>query len=517
MLHHHLLAQGLRSPQRVAVVHRDAEWTYAQLERRAAAYAHQLLRWGVRPGDRVAFVLDPCPEAVALIIACSMVAAVFVPLSPEMPAQRIDDVLRNVEPMVTVRHATPSPHAPQPVFEVDYPGGSSTLEPSVDGEAADLPPGMVSSDPQLPAYIIFTSGTTGRPKGIQSTHRAAISFFRGFSKYGVGPEDRLGSVAPMQFDFCLCDIGVALGSGATLVQVPRMLVHKQSAFVEHLRRKRVTIMHAVPSAWSELLAQRPDMLRRLTQLHTVMYAGEPFPLRQLRELERRLPAVRIVQGFGHSESIGCSFKVLPRPFAEIEGKVPVGRAIDGMEMFIVGDDGREITAPRVVGELYLKGDALFDGYWRDPALTDSVLVPDPRPGAGAARVFKSGDRVFVDDAGDFYACGRVDLMVKVRGYRVELEEIETRLAAHPVVARAAVVTSVQDGGVRLEAYVIATAGGKAQEAAQMADALRQHCAQVLPSYMQPAHYHFVDRLPLTENGKLARRRLAEATFATAST
>jgi amino acid adenylation domain-containing protein len=496
MLHDYLLAAGRAFPDKPALVCRDTEWTYADLERRAAAYALRLRALGVRPRDRVALVLDPCPEAIALIIASSMIGAIFVPLSPEMPQQRLDGVLQSIEPAAVVRHGENAQ------LRVVLPQGERALEPAAGGSAREAQQG-IAHDPDGVAYVIFTSGTTGRPKGIMASHRAATSFFRAFARYGVGAGDRIGTVAPLQFDFSLCDLGVALGSGATLVQVPRLLVHKQSAFIDYLARKGVTIMHAVPSVWTGLLSTEPGRLAGLAQLRAIMYAGEPFPPHSLRVLEEQLPQATIVQGFGHSESIGCAFKRLPRPFVQLDGKVPVGRAIDGMEMFLLDDRMREITAPHVLGELYIKGEALFCGYWKDPALTASVLVDDPRPGAAAGRVFKSGDRMFMDEAGDFYSCGRVDLMVKVNGYRVELEEIELRLAAHPLVAEAAVVPHLDDGQLQLLAYVVPAP----DSGAAFASHLQAHCAQALPRYMRPSTYRFVAQLPKTVNGKIDRGAL----------
>lgn len=509
MLHHYLLAKGREAPDSTALVCRDQVWSYATLERRAAGYAAQLRALGLGPGKRMAFVLDPCPEAIALVIACSMLGAVFVPLSPEMPPQRIDLVLRSVTPAAVVRQGAGGQL-----------GVTHRLGGQADGEQALLPTELAPAellpppgqDPAQMAYVIFTSGTTGQPKGIMASHRAAIGFFRGFSQYGVTAADRIGTVAPLQFDFSLCDMGVTLGCGATLVQVPRLLVHKQDAFIDYLARKQVTIMHAVPSVWSGLLAGQPEQLGRLTDLRAVMYAGESFAPHQLRTLEQHLPGVQIVQGFGHSESIGCSFKRLPRPFATVDGKVSSGQAIAGMEMFLLDEQLREITAPHVVGELYLKGEPLFSGYWQDPQLTAATLVPDPRPGAdGAPRggtVFKSGDRMFRDEAGDFYACGRVDLMVKISGYRVELEEIENRLAGHPGVADAVVVPLQEDDRLRLVAYVVAAAADG--QAAVTSAALREHCADALPRYMRPSEYHFVAALPTTVNGKRDRHQLAES-------
>jgi len=498
MLHDHLLAKGRETPGHIAVVCREVEWTYRQLEQRATSYAAGLRLLGVARLDRVVFVLDPCPEAVALIIACSMIGAVFVPLSPEMPEERVRGVIETVCPALVIRRDSGAR------LLVSGARGESVLSPDGGGGEA-CNPRLTDSHPDQLAYVIFTSGTTGRPKGIMTSHRAAISFFRGFGRYGVSGGDRIGSVAPLQFDFSLCDMGVTLGSGGTLVQVPRLLVHKHDAFVDYLVRKQVTIMHAVPSVWNALLADRPERLHRLTQLRALMYAGESFATHRLRVLEDHLPGVRIIQGFGHSESIGCAFKLLPRPFTHIDGKIPVGWAIDGMEMFILDEDMREIMAPRVIGELYLKGPALFSGYWNDAALTAAALLADPRPGVEAGLVFKSGDRVFRDEEGDFYVCGRVDLMLKVDGYRVEIEEIEAVLAGHPLVAEAALAGRPEDGRWRLVAYIVPVSERSAPPEVD----LRSHCAQALPGYMQPSEYRFVSALPSTLNGKLDRPRLGE--------
>ncbi|QES09282.1 AMP-dependent synthetase [Streptomyces venezuelae] len=497
LFHTYLLSAARHTPDAPALVCRDQEWSHGLLAERVAALADTLHAHGLRAGERIALEFSPCPEAVALQIAAASLGLVFVPVGPDLPAERKANILRRTTPRA---HVTPPGRTPP-----QAPGrATGTLGP--DGRleltgAGRTPGERHTPAPSDPLYIIFTSGSTGEPKGIVMSHGAVVSFYRGFSGFGVRPGVRLGSTSPLQFDFSLLDLGLALGAGGCLVQVPALLLQQPQGLVRHLRHHGVEQMNGVPSIWRGVLDAGAADLLADTPLDTILYAGEGFPLHGLQELRRALPAARIVNGFGHSESIACAWKVLPGEIPHREGRVPFGsRAIDGMRMYLVRPDGTPEDRPGEVAELYVEGDALFDGYWQDPETTGAALVPSPL-GTGR-RAFRSGDLASRDERGEFYFHARKDSQVKIRGNRVELEEIDACLLGHPAVDLSATIVSGTGGSIVTFVRPSAPAPGG------LADELRRHAVRHLPRYMVPSRFRIVDEIPLTSNGKTDRHEMA---------
>lgn len=497
LLHEYLLAAAPGRPDAPAIDGAAGRWTYPELTTRSAEYAQVLLDHGLRNGDRLLLELHASPEAVALIIAAASLGVVFVCVSPELPGRRKQHILDRVEAVAVVETSRQWQEADVEVRGRLGKESQLILTGAVPGDRQQVPP-----RPDSLAYVVFTSGSTGEPKGIMMTHSAVVHFWVGIRQFGVAPDVRLGTVAPLQFDFSLLDLGMALGDGGCLVQVPSILLQQPRGFADYLRRYDVTQMNGVPSIWRETLSSDSASLLRDTRLETVLYAGEAFPLHQLQLLRQMLPGLRIVNAFGHSESIACAYHVLPDPIPHIGSRVPFGtEAIAGMRMYVLSS-ALEPVAPHEVGEIYVEGDALFTGYWKDPASTAAALVDSPvTPGL---RAFRSGDLGFVDEAGQHYFHSRRDTQVKIRGNRVELSEIELHLERHGWVREAA-CTLLSGDDPAVAAFVCLTEPTAADE---VTAALRTHCAEALPRYMRPLRYEVLDRLPLTKNGKIDRAALS---------
>lgn len=503
LLHQLLLARAAAQPDRLAIVSVAGRWTYGELLDAALADAAALRALGLRAGDRVVCELAPSRGAAALVCALSMTGLVYVPVSPETPRARIDEIVARTEARLHVRAAPPAAAA--------APAPPGPLPGWLEGERLRAAPvgagGPAAAERVLDtdlAYLIFTSGTTGRPKGIMMTHGAAATFLRALVEHcGLTPDDRVGSVAPLSFDFSLLDLACALGSGATLVLVPPLLPHHPPAFVDFLLQHGVTQMSGVPSIWRAALAGGLDQLSRLAgRLRHIFYAGEAFSVQDVRRLQAALPAIRIINCFGHSESIACSFRDLEHPLDPDHTRVPFAQAHRGVELLLLDEQQRPVERPGEVGELYLRGPSLFSGYWGDPQATAEALIPHPLRPLGGERVFRSGDLASRAPGGDFYFEGRRDLQVKIGGNRIELEEIERCLAAHPAVDAVCVAKAGSGLDAKLVAFVAAHAAGEGLVAE-----LRPLCARALPRYMMPSVFQLVAELPLTLNGKVDRHAL----------
>ncbi|WP_026268702.1 AMP-binding protein [Micromonospora sp. CNB394] len=511
-LHEFLLWHAAARPDQAAVLERSASGvfravSYGELRTHAEEYADTLAGLDLDVGDRVVVDSDTSSAAIALLIACSMLGLTYVPVSPEAPDAR---VLAVAEAAGAVLHLQPDDGRREPLCPTR---GRGRFGP--DGlRIEQLPPVTLRRRTALtqtdPAYIVFTSGTTGRPKGVVMSHRAVLAFFRGMLTYSiVGPNDRVATTSPLQFDFSLLDIGLALGSGATVVPVPRAVLRWPRRFLGFLGDSAATQVNGAPSVWRAALRHEPERLGRLGELRGILYSGESFPLAELRRLRELRPGLRIVNCYGSTESIACTFTDVPDPVPDDGPGIPIGVAHPGAELLLIDEHGRPVHGAGSRGELYLRSPALFTGYWDDPEATSAALVPDPVEPRSGQILYRTGDLAYRGEDGLFYFTGRRDSQVKIRGNRVELTEVERRLMDFPgVTAAVALVLGQPVERTRLCVFV-ATSLDSDTTVAQVA----AFCRLTLPEYMIPAELHLVEELPVTVNGKVDRAALA-ARYAT---
>lgn len=357
-----------------------------------------------------------------------------------------------------------------------------------------------------PAYLIFTSGTTGRPKGVVMSHGANLAFYRGMQAEGVvSAADRVAIASPFHFDLCLGGVGLTLGCGATVIPIPRDRLDWPRRFASLLRDSGATQVQGVPSIWRMLLRHEPELLAGLDQLTSVLFSGEDFPLPELRELRAWLPGRRIMNCYGATESMAASVTDVPDTIPDDLSLLSIGQAHPGAEMTIHDEAGQPIEKAGVAGEIYLRSPALFSGYWNDPAATRAVLVPDPLSPASGQVVLRTGDLAYRGETGELYFCGRADSQVQIRGNRVELGEVERRLLEYPGVAAAvALLPPGRFGEAELSAFVIVKPGAPAVGVV----GLRTFCMEALPAYMAPRELHVLTEFPVTANGKIDRAALA---------
>jgi amino acid adenylation domain-containing protein len=512
LVHHLLEASAEAHPTRTAVVDRARVLSYEELEVQANRVARLLLDLGVERGDRVGLYIDKSLEAVVGAYGALKAGAAYVPLDPGAPVARLGYIAGNcgLRVLLTGRanagswdglvEAGADPDAIVVLDDPDHgPGPRRTLGrkeiEAREGARVDVPAG----DDDL-AYILYTSGSTGEPKGVMLSHRNALAFVAWAGDLvGVGPEDRLSSHAPFHFDLSVFDLFAAARGGASVTLVPpeaSVLPRELRRFIE---KARITVWYSVPSILTALAIRGGLQRGEFPDLRAVIFAGEVFPTKFLRRLMGFLPHAAFYNWYGPTETNVCTWYRVPELPEGSTEPVPIGRAIDNTEVFALTDRGTR-AAPGEVGELHVRGDTVMQGYWGDPERTAHVLVPDPLDGVRGP-VYRTGDLVQELEDGNLRFLGRRDAQIKSRGYRIELGDIETAILSHPDVVECAVV-AVPDEEVtnRIRAHVVGHEGLTAAD-------LVRHCRAHLPKYMIPEAFDFTEALPKTSTGKVDRQAL----------
>ncbi|SED96656.1 amino acid adenylation domain-containing protein [Streptomyces sp. 2112.3] len=487
-------AQVRRTPGRPAVEFADTTVTYAELNERANRLARQLVARGAGPESYVAVALPRSAQMLEGMLAVMKAGAGYLPLDPDYPAERLAAMLADSAPALLLTTTELAGRLPQP-------GGLDVLlvdQAATAAERAALPGADLDDADRRaplrvahPAYVIFTSGSTGRPKGVVVSHTGigALSAHQ-LAHYGVRPESRVLQCASPSFDVSVAEFCLALLSGACLVVPADTPAGPQLA--AFLAERRVTHLLIVPSA----LAQVPRT--ELPELRTVITGAEPLSpeLAGFWGRDRLL-----VNAYGPTEGT-CDVSFARRLVPDAAAASVIGRPIDGNRMYVL-DKALRPVPPGVEGELYLSGGGLARGYLDRPGMTAERFVADPY-GAPGARMYRTGDLAAWNADGQLQFRGRADTQVKVRGFRVELGEVEAVVAGCAGVERAVVmVREDRPGDQRLVAYVEPT--GEHGELA--ARALRSEVAERLPAYMVPGAFVVVDEWPLTPNAKLDHRAL----------
>jgi amino acid adenylation domain-containing protein len=517
----YLAGSAARHPGRVAVVDGERTVTYAELHERAGRLSGLLREHGVGRGDRVGLYLDKSLEAVVGIYAILRAGAAYVPLDPAAPPQRLAGIAANagLRVLVTSRgkaelwpellgHGAPA----EILVALDASDGDVTAPAGVALLTADAlatqdadPPAVEGRTAEDTAYVLYTSGSTGVPKGVMLSHANATSFVDwAAAEFEVGEEDRLSSHAPLHFDLSVLDLYVAARAGASLALVPGQLSLFPSELARWIRDTGITVWYSVPSILTLLVLRGKLSDTQLPQLRTILFAGEVFPTKYLHALMEALPHVRFANLFGPTETNVCTWYEVPRWAGEPPLSIPIGKPACGDETFAVLDDGG-IAPDGEVGELYVRGPSVMQGYWGDPERTAATLLPDWRgdglEGPAPYRTYRTGDLVQLDANGDWIFLGRRDAQIKSRGYRIELGDIEAALSLHPSVVECAVVP-IPDEVVtnRIKAYVVVR-----DEVSR--DDLVAFVCERLPRYMAPELVEYRDALPRSSTGKVDRRAL----------
>ncbi|WP_189533544.1 non-ribosomal peptide synthetase [Streptomyces roseolilacinus] len=476
----------------VALVCGDESVRYGELDALTGGMAAALAGDGVRPGDRVGVLVRRGVGAVAAMAGVWRAGGAYVPLDPRLPEERLRFMVAEAGVRCVVADASTA-------------GAAAALgvpvRPVESVRPAPGAPRHVPSPGEL-AYVVFTSGSTGRPKAVGVEHRALSAHVAAVREaFGITADDRVLAFSSFSFDASFDQLLPALSRGATVVIRPDEQWHP-ARLVEEVRRHGLTVVNLPPTYWAEWARTLTgNAAAALAPLRLLVLGGEAVPPGPLAAWRARVPHVRVCNAYGPTETTVTATAYDVPPGADTPDRVPIGRPLGGRRAHVVDDRG-EPVAPGGTGELLLGGPELARGYLGRPALTAERFVPDPFGGAGG-RLYRTGDLVRLRPDGELEFLGRADDQVKVRGFRVELGEVEAALRECPGVVAAAVAARPDaSGALGLAGYVVAEPRDAVGPAA-----LRAWCAGRLPEHAVPSDFAVLDALPVNASGKLDRAAL----------
>ncbi len=510
--------QAERCPTAIALVMNDERTNYAALEESSNQLARQLQAVGCVRGDRVCFLTPKSPAAIISELGILKADCVYVPMDPSNPAPRLAKIIAASEPRCVLVAGSAAESLRDALA-----GANLSAAPLIGWWDAEAPPSPglkiefsrsdLTSFSGAPldsrnhgadtAHILFTSGSTGAPKGVQITHDNALRFIEwAIGYFGVSAEDRISGHPPLHFDLSTFDIYAALGAGAQLHLVPAELNLLPNKIADFIRRHELTQWFSAPSLLNYMARQDVVAQGDFPTLKRLLWCGEVFPTPALRYWMKRLPHVSFTNLYGPTEAtVASSYYTVPACPPRDDSPIPIGKPCDGEELLVLDENLRPAPTGEV-GALFIGGVGLSPGYWRDEQKTSEVFLDT----ASYGRIYKTGDLAKFGEDGLVYFLGRADSQIKSRGYRIELGEIETALNALGFLRECAVVAVNSDG---FEGAAICCAYAPLADSGANPTTLRQALRLTLPSYMLPSHWICFERLPQNGNGKIDRRALRE--------
>ncbi len=486
-------AQAAQTPGAAAVVFEDATLTYTQLDERANQLAHHLQSFGVGAEVVVGLCVERSLEMMVGLLGILKAGGAYLPLDPAYPPERLAFMLEQAQPKLLLTQAHLLHQLPPyrgPVLRLDEDWQTVATCPT-------KAPALKTSPQQL-AYVMYTSGSTGEPKGICISQASIVQLVRKTNYVDLKPGDQIGQAANICFDATTFEVWGALLNGATVHLLNADDVLDPARFASQLQQHRFNTLFLTTALFNQLAQIDPGLFASLDYL---LFGGEAVDVRQVAAVLEAGKPRNLLHVYGPTETTTFATWF---PIAEIDKNattIPIGRGLSGVRVYVL-DGGLHAVPAGVVGELYIAGSGLARGYLGRSALTAERFVADPFGPAGG-RMYRTGDLVRWRGDGAVEFVARADQQVKIRGFRIELGEIEAALARHASVAQSAVLAREDAPGVkRLVAYVVAAAGQSTD-----ASTLHSHLAQSLPDYMVPSAFVVLNELPLTPNGKLDRRAL----------
>ncbi|MEG3658598.1 amino acid adenylation domain-containing protein [Arenibacter palladensis] len=481
--------------------------SYAELELKTNQLGNYLVGKGVRKGDRVGIYMNRCLETVIAIYGIMKSGAAYVPLDPFAPHERSLFLLKdcNIEIIVGIESLT---HRIQKIVgknspiklvvgikaEIAIP--SASWKTIFDEDLVKHLPIQITEEDL--AYIMYTSGSTGLPKGIMHSHRSAIAYAKLSAQlFHVTPKDRVGNHAPLHFDISTFGYFTAPLAGATTIIISDAHTKLPASLLTLMENEKLTIWYSVPLALIQLYLSGLLPKYELKTLKHILFGGENFTIKYLRALMQSWPQAKFYNIYGPAEVNQCTHYPLQKmPY--LDSQIPIGKMWGTNKYKILNENNQELDEIGAIGELAVKSDTMMMGYWNNPELTKKSIYLEDSPSNKINEYFKTGDLVKMDTNGNLVFMGRGDRQVKLRGYRIELDEIETVLEMHDKINSASVCLLETDSHDKiLFAGVIVT-----EPANITSNELILFCKQKLPQYMVPNRIEIMQEFPKTSSGKI---------------
>lgn len=513
LLHQALDQAAARRPDHPAVRFLGRQLTYGELAARSNSLAHTLVAQGVQRGDRVGIYMNKCLEAITAVYGIMKAGACYVPLDPFAPLPRLEFVIADCDIRCLVTNEMKVDDIQQ---MLDDGAGLDCIIGLEDGEfpittvswdqifqaTFDAPPTTTLVEQDL-SYILYTSGSTGDPKGIMHTHRSALTFAEwAATTYGLSEDDILSNHAPFHFDLSTFDFFAAARVGATTVIIPEALTKFPVNLARLIQSERISVWYSVPYALIQLLMRGAIEQHDFSSLRWILFAGEPFPTKHLRDLMAKIPHARFSNLYGPTETNVCTFYHVPQLATDCDEPIPIGEPCANAQALVLDADD-QLVAHGKVGELLIRSPLLMRGYWGRPDLNERGFFRHVVHNHYEDIYYRTGDLVQLDEDGYFKYLGRKDRQIKTRGYRIELDEIEVALLSYPGIAEAAVFPVPDGEGSNL----IEAAVTVHPDHHVVVDDLVRHIGAKLPPYAIPVRITRMAQFPRTSTGKINRREL----------
>ena len=481
--------------------------TYSELDRKTDQLAQKLIDLGVKKGDRVGLYMERCLESAIAVYGIMKAGAAYVPMNPFVPASRnafiledcdINIIIGTSARMRGIRQLLKLHEKTLHIIGVPREQGELCMgweeifkiEPKTDYKPRLLPEDL--------AYIMYTSGSTGQPKGIMHTHYSGLSYAQLSSDlYGIKEKDIVANHAPLYFDVSTFGYFSALLSGATTVIIPEAHTKLPASLASLIEKENISIWYSVPLALIQLL--QPGILEDLdmSNLRWVLFAGEVFPAKYLKELINIWPHCQYSNIYGPAELNQCTYYHLDKDTL-IGESIPIGVVWDKTEYKILDENFKDVV-PGVAGELIVHSATMMDGYWNDPARTKQAFFTEKLANGQEVTYYKTGDLVRMDENGQLNFLGRNDKQVKIRGYRIELGEIEAVLLEHDEVREVAATIMGENEAKTIGVAVLSSEGSQLNK-----ENLIAYCKKHLPAYAIPGNISFLETFPRTGSDKIDR-------------
>lgn len=493
LIQQYFIESAKKYPDKIAVNFRDQNITFQELEETSNRLANALRAKGAKRGDRVCFCLRKSIRSIQIILAILKADAIYVPLNAQAPAARLRQMINDATPKIVIcdEQTDDLVRGFPAVFNLDR--DSDFIESMPASEITSK-----NSSDDL-AYILYTSGSTGVPKGVMITHGNIINATDwAVDEFQITEQDRISQHPPLHFDLSTFDLYCAFKAGATLLLVPEELSLFPGPLMRFIEDNQLTIWNSVPSVMVYLSIAglvKPD---RISTVRKIFFNGEGFPPKFLAEWMKDYPNKEFINMYGPTETtVQCTFYRVLSPPTDFSKLVPIGKATGGMEIFAVKDDG-SVVGPSEEGELYVGGLGVGNGYWNNPEKTAEVFIEWPTKG----RVYRTGDLIRLREDGNYEFIGRKDNQVKVMGNRIELGDVDSAMMSLPYIKEAAAlaVSDLSTGGNRLIVIVSLQDKKRPEE-------IKKDLEKLLPYYMIPQEIKIRDALPRTSTGKVDRVKL----------